>query len=80
MTVSYLYASFAEIDALLKTPRKSPLGRRNDQFATEIYVGDYVKFPSVAVKCNNMEVSLKSHKQEMSLFNVPVNWGSLIGF
>jgi hypothetical protein len=80
MTVSYRYASFAEIDGLLKTPRKSLLGRRHEQFAAEIYVGDYVKFPSVAVNYDKMEVSPKGLKQEMSVFSVPVNSGSLIGF
>jgi hypothetical protein len=80
MTVSYHYASFAEIDGLLKTQRKSPLGRRHAQFAAEIYVGDYVKFHSVAVNCDKMEVSPKGLKQEMSVFSVPVNSGSFIGF
>jgi hypothetical protein len=80
MTVSYRYASFAVIDDLLKTPKKSPLGRRHAQFAAEIYVGDYVKFPLVAVNYDRMEVSTKSLKQEISVFSVPVNLGSLIGF
>jgi hypothetical protein len=80
MTVSYRYASFAEIDDLLETPMKSPLGRRHEQFGAEIYVGDYVKFPSVAVNYDKMEVSPKGLKPEMSVFSVPVNSGSLIGF
>jgi hypothetical protein len=80
MTVSYQYGSLADIDALLKTPRKSLLGRRHAHFAAEIYVGDYFKLPSVAVNYDRMEVPLKSLKQEMSVFSVPVNSGSLIGF
>jgi hypothetical protein len=80
MTVSYPYASFADIDVLLKTPRKSPLGRRHEKFSAEIYVGDYVNFPSMAVNYDRMEVSPKSIKQEMSVFSVPINSRSLIIF
>jgi hypothetical protein len=79
MTVSFRYASCEEIDGLLKTPRKPPLGRRHDQFA-HICAGDYVKLPSLAMNHDKMEVSPKGLKQEMSVFSVPVNQGSLIGF
>jgi hypothetical protein len=78
--VSYRYASFTEIDTLLKSPRKSTLGRRHTQFAAEIHVGDYVKFHSVALNYDRMEVPPKSLRQQMYVFSVPVNSGSLIEF